>query len=177
MVARDDERARFSRDLTRAMWHRWFTMNRYLSTIEAGFPGLDQDRAWDRYATVFEEWNRDLMVNILSLEQYYQGTLKRDQFENRIQPMFRRLHACLQGLRRPETATKCCPYPEPKARECEQSSTPPTRDLDRIRIEMGRLNQDLYCFATGLPRNDVSTPCFSDSTEELDSDIPDVGVR
>jgi hypothetical protein len=148
MVARDDERARFSRDLTRAVWHRWFAMNRYVSTVEAGYSAPDQDGAWDRYATVFEEWNRDLMVNILSLEQHYQGTPKRDEFENRIQPAFGRLHACLEGLRRPKTTITC--------------KLSPTRDIAVISEELKRLNRDLYCFVTGLPRKD-DPPCFSDS--------------
>jgi hypothetical protein len=149
MVARDDERARFSRDLTRAAWHRYSAMNRYVSTVEAGYSAADQDRAWERYAAVFEEWNRDLMVNILSLEQHYPGTAKRDQFENVIQPAFGRLHECLEGLRRPTTTIIC-----------KLSST---RDIQVINKELTRLNQDLYCFVTGLPNanlKDAPQSCF-----------------
>jgi hypothetical protein len=91
-LARDDERARFSRELTRAAWNRLFAMRRYVSTVEAGYPALDQDRTWERYASIFEEWNRDLMVNILSLEQHYHGYGKREEFEKVILPAFTTIH-------------------------------------------------------------------------------------
>src|SRR5919197_4333395 len=94
-LTRDDERARFSRDLTRAAWYRLSAMRRYVSTVEAGYPAVDQDRAWERYAAIFEEWNRDLMVNILSLEQHYQGYGKREEFERVILPSFTTIHGCL----------------------------------------------------------------------------------
>jgi hypothetical protein len=136
-LARDDERARFSRDLTRAAWHRLFSMRRYVSMLEAGYPALDQDRAWERYAAIFEEWNRDLMVNILSLEQHYHGYGKREEFENVILPAFTSLHKCLEGLRRPATTI-----------ECEMSKT---RDINVINQALERLNQDLHCFVFGLP--------------------------
>jgi hypothetical protein len=91
---------------------------------------------WERYATVFEEWNRDLMVNILILQQQY-GTTKRDQFENIIQPGFSSVHECLEGVRRPST-TIACPLSA-------------THDIKVINGSLDRLNQDLYCFVTGLP--------------------------
>jgi hypothetical protein len=65
MIARDNERARFSRDLTRAMYQRLAAMKRYFSTVEAGYSRPDQDQAWDHYATGFREWNAGLMVNVL----------------------------------------------------------------------------------------------------------------
>jgi hypothetical protein len=148
-LARDDERARFSRDLTRAAWHRLSAMRRYVSTVEAGYPALDQDRAWERYAAIFEEWNRDLMVNILSLEQHYHGYGKREQFEKVVLPTFATIHQCLEGLRRPTTTI-----------DCELSKT---RDIDVINQALERLNQDLYCFVFGLPdprREDPKARCF-----------------
>jgi hypothetical protein len=136
-LVRGDERARFSRELTRAAWHRLFAMQRYVSTVEAGYSTLDQDRAWERYAEIFEEWNRDLMVNILFLEQYYRAQGKRDQFETAIQPAFARIHACLEGLRRPKTTIVC--------------TLSETHDIKIINQALEQLNRDLYCFVTGLP--------------------------
>jgi hypothetical protein len=142
-ISRDDERARFSRDLARAAWHRWFAMRRYVSTVEAGYPASDQDRAWERYAAIFEEWNRDLMVNIVSLEQHYQKR-KRDQFEIIIQPAFANIHRCLEGLRRPQTTIVC--------------NLSATRDIAAINEALDRLNQQLYCFVTGLPNPNLPHP-------------------
>jgi hypothetical protein len=119
------------------------------STVEAGYPALDQDRAWERYAAIFEEWNRDLMVNILSLEQHYHGYGKREQFEKVVLPTFTTIHKCLEGLRRPTTTI-----------DCELSKT---RDIDVINQALERLNQDLYCFVFGLPdpnREDPKARCF-----------------
>src|SRR5262245_55335088 len=129
-----------SREFTRAAWHRLFAMQRYVSMVEAGYPANDQDRAWERYAAIFEEWNRDLMVNILSLEQHYSAYGKRDEFENMIQPAFGRIHACLEGLRRPGTTIAC--------------SLSDTRDIKIIKEALDSLNQHLYCFVTGLRRED-----------------------
>jgi len=149
-LARDDERARFSRELTRAAWNRLFAMRRYVSTVEAGYPALDQDRTWERYASIFEEWNRDLMVNILSLEQHYHGYGKREEFENVILPAFTTIHRCLEGLRRPTTTI-----------ECELSKA---RDINSINKALEQLNQNLYCFVFGLPdpkRQDPKARCFN----------------
>ena len=87
-LARDDERARFSRELTRAAWNRLFAMRRYVSTVEAGYPALDQDRTWERYASIH-------------------GYGKREEFENVILPAFTTIHRCLEGLRRPTTTIEC----------------------------------------------------------------------
>jgi hypothetical protein len=118
-------------------------------THEAGYHVLDQDRAWERYAAIFEEWNRDLMVNILSLEQHYHRYGKREQFENVILPAFTTIHKCLEGLRRPTTTI-----------DCEISKT---RDINVINKALERLNQDLYYFVFGLPdpkQEDPKTRCF-----------------
>jgi hypothetical protein len=82
----------------------------------------------------------------LALERFYKGTTKRHLFENRIQVTFgRRLHACLEGLRRPQTTIEC--------------KLSPTRDIRVIGGEMERLDQDLYCFVVGLSEKE-DPPCF-----------------
>ena len=105
-LARDDERSRFARELMRLAWQRLATMNKYRVMVEREYPQSEQDTAWQQYAAVFDEWNRDLMANIIGLEQEYnQG--KSSQFENRIQPAFTQLHDCIQGMRRPSDKIPC----------------------------------------------------------------------
>jgi hypothetical protein len=86
-LAKDDERAKFSRELTKAAWNRLYVMQRYVSATKNNYSQADRDKEWERYVTTLLEWNRDLMVNILSLDQYY-GTAKRNEFEHGIQQQF-----------------------------------------------------------------------------------------
>ncbi len=139
-LARDDERARFSRELTRAAWHRLFSMRRYVLAAKGGYAEEDREKEWSVYSTVLGEWNRDLMVNILSLEQHY-GSAKRDEFEQSIQREFGRLHYCIEGLRRPASDLRC-----------ELSAT---RDIAVIEHGLDLLNRQLYGFVSGLPHKDA----------------------
>jgi hypothetical protein len=135
-LAKDDERAKFSRELARAAWNRLFVMQRYVSAVKENYPQVDQDKEWERYVTTLLDWNRDVMFNILSLQQYY-GTAKRNEFEYGIQPQFGKLHSCLVVLRRPSPNTRC-PLTE-------------TNDIAVIESGFQSLNNDLYCFVSGLP--------------------------
>ena len=72
-------------------------MQRYLSAVTDNYPQMEQDKEWERYTTALLDWNRDLMFNILSLQQHY-GTAKRNEFEYAIQPQFVKLHFCLGSL-------------------------------------------------------------------------------
>jgi hypothetical protein len=135
-LAKDDERARFSRELTKAAWHRMFVMQRYASTVKNDYTEIERNREWDRYVAILLEWNRDLMVNILSLEQHY-GADKRNEFEYGIQPRFGQLHSCLVVLHRPSPGIQC--------------SLSPTADIEAIEGGFAQLNNELYCFVSGLP--------------------------
>jgi hypothetical protein len=92
-----------------------------------------------------EEWNSDLMVNILSLEKYY-GAEKSAEFEGSIQRGFGQVHYCLEGLRHPEGKINC--------------ALSPTRDLKSIEAGIDRLNSALYCFVSGLPDKDSGRCSF-----------------
>jgi hypothetical protein len=135
-LAKDDERARFSRELAKAAWNRLFVMQRYVSAVKQNYPQIEQDKEWERYIAALLDWNRDLMFNILSLQQYY-GTAKRNEFEYGIQPQFGQLHSCLAILRRPSPKVRC-PLSE-------------TNDIAVIESGFETLNNDLYCFVSGLP--------------------------
>lgn len=134
-LAHEDARARFSREFVRAAWGRWFLMQRYISAIEIELSPEDKSKIWARYLEARDEWNRDLMVNILSIDQFY-GADKRYLFEGPIQSIFGSLHACLASLHyeRPQVA---CPISK-------------SRELKAIKDQHERLNFLLYCFATGL---------------------------
>lgn len=135
-LAQDDARGRFSRDITRAAWRRLFLMRRLLLAFRSDFLEDEKDEIWRSYLKSLEEWNSDLMVNILSLQRYY-GTEKRDQFERQIQGQFGRIHNCLESLRHPEGKVAC--------------RISPTRDLNSIAAAIDRLNASLYLFVSGLP--------------------------
>jgi hypothetical protein len=135
-LARDHEKAQFSRELTKAAWSRLFLMRRYLLGAKNNYGEAQREKEWERYLTALDEWNRDLMVNILSLQQLY-GTSKRREFEERIQPAFGHLHDCLEALRHPSSDWQC--------------PLSATRDIAAIEKGMDRLNAQLYCFVSGLP--------------------------
>lgn len=139
-LARDHEKTQFSRDLTRAAWGRLFLMRRYLTGAQNNFSDAQREKEWERYSNALDEWNRDLMVNILLLQQLY-GASKRKEFEERIQPAFGDLHRCLESLRHPSADLQC--------------PLSASKDLAAIEKAINRLNAQLYCFVSGLPDKDT----------------------
>jgi hypothetical protein len=105
-LSEDDERARFSREFTRAAWQRLFLMRRYVLAVKNNYQEAEQEKEWSAYSVALTEWNRDLMVNILSFEQHY-GNEKRKDFEQSIQPAFGKLHTCIEGIKRPSSNVPC----------------------------------------------------------------------
>jgi hypothetical protein len=130
-LARDNDRSRFSRDLTKAAWGRLFAMQRVVYAVENNFSDDERTREWNAYTAVLRNWNRDLMVNILLLQQFY-GTEKRNEFENIIQPQFGKINSCLEGLKHPSSSPAC--------------------KLSDIKSALKYLNEQLYCFVSGLPK-------------------------
>jgi hypothetical protein len=139
-VSEEDARGRFSRDLTRSAWRRLFWTRRVLLSAEAEFPEQEKNDIWASYMKAVDDWNSDLMVNIIQLQRYY-GPEKRGQLEGGIQLQFGRIHYCLEALRHPEGKVKC------------QLSA--NRDLKAYEAAVDRLNADLYCFASGLPEKNA----------------------
>ena len=135
-LAEDDVNGQFSRNLTRAAWRRMFWMRRLVLASQADFPEQEKNETWAAYLKAVEEWNSDLMFNILTLEKYY-GAGKRAEFELGIQRGFGQVHYCLEGLRHPEGKITC--------------ALSPTRDVKSIEDGIDRLNSALYCFVSGLP--------------------------
>jgi hypothetical protein len=105
-LAEDDAKGQFSRNLTRAAWRRLFWMRRFVLAAQADFPEQEKNETWAAYLKALEEWNSDLMVNILTLEKYY-GAEKGAEFESSIQRGFGKVHYCLEGLRHPEAKLNC----------------------------------------------------------------------
>ena len=152
-IAHDDERSRFSRDLMRLAWYRLAAMNKYRVMVEKTYPQSEQDSAWQQYATVFDEWNQNLMVNIVGLQQNY-NEAKSSQFESSIQSAFTTYHNCLQGVRHPNDNIAC--------------AVSPTHDPRQLELFSKWINYNLYCFVVGLPRRNY--PCFHPfSLDEADS--------
>ena len=146
-LADNDARAHFSREFSRAAWHRYWLMFRYVALVEGKSPDSDRERLLSKYEEVLEEWNRDLVVNELSLKQYY-GDEKRDVLKQRIEPEFSELHACIEGLRTPTMSFRCRISAE--------------RDIAAIKKGLHRLRHDIYCLIMGLPEkpNRLSTELF-----------------
>ena len=67
-LAKESEKAQFSRDLTRLAWQRMFSMRRYVLALKENYSEGERSKEWEKYLSVLEIWNRELMVNILSLD-------------------------------------------------------------------------------------------------------------
>jgi hypothetical protein len=67
-------------------------------------PGQDVGEVGER---IDVEWNRNFMVNILSLDQYYKT--KRSEFEHLLQPRFVLIDRCLRAIRRSSANDGCPP--------------------------------------------------------------------
>lgn len=144
-LAEAGEKEKFSRELTRTIWQRLHQSRRALSLLTSpNAPTTEKERQWERYQTVVDDWNRDLMVNIILLNQYY-GRTKRNQFENAIQRDFATINRCLALIRRPVNGKHC-------AQEMDV-------EPERLEAFIDVFNSRLYCYVSGLPqREDVG--CF-----------------
>ncbi|WP_375304418.1 hypothetical protein WI560_19205 [Bradyrhizobium sp. A11] len=143
-IAQDGERAKFSRDLARSMWFRLFLSRKVLLAAEGELTSLERNKLFEQYDQMLSDWNRDLMVNIMSLAQYYDKEKAR-QFERQVQPSFVWLNKCLDDIKRSKTLRD----------ECEFTADPGTR---KVAAFIDDLNAKLYCFMTGLPQS--GRECF-----------------
>lgn len=150
VAADKDARAHFSRELSRAAWYRVWLMYRYVALVKEKNSDADKERVWSKYTEVLEDWNRDLLVNDLSLKQYY-GDRKRNELMRRIQPQFASLHRCLEVLRTPTSSFSC--------------SISPDKDIAAIEKALHRLQHDIYCFATAFPEPATLADLFGQKTK------------
>jgi hypothetical protein len=134
-VTESDKRSEFSRAFIRSAWLRLYLMRRVLMVQIPGYPQTAKDKEWDSYKVALDNWNADLMINILSFQQFY-GDGKRYEFENILQPTFAGIHYCLESVNSPELKLPC------------EISNPP--DPAKLRKALDLLNVNLYCFASGL---------------------------
>lgn len=168
-LAKDDAKARLSRDFTRVAWRRLLWMERYASAVERALPTDVQKDSWNTYVKALDDWNADLMVNYVLMSEYY-GSAKRNALEWNIQPRFVELNLCLTELR--YEALKLdfnCPYRE--------GST--VRDRARnLGKKLADLRGDLYCFVTDLPRT-TEEQCIDLTTYKImvPEAIPDAAVK
>ena len=143
-LAQDTARGQFSDTLTRTAWKRLFWTRRYVSAIEFKMSDADVAEIWKGYMTAVEEWNDNLMVNIVGLRHYY-GNTKRIEFEDGIVPLVNSIHTCILKIRFPaaynDEATRLCKFPH-------ISPLPP--NTQAISGAVNALNTQLYCFVTGL---------------------------
>jgi hypothetical protein len=144
-IYRADEVTRFSRELTRLFYSRLLATRRYLTYVQRDYPPDQQSKAWERYAAVFEDWNREIMVNILGLQQIY-GTQKRNQFESILQHKFRIVHSCLENIHRHGMKPQCV---SPEDYDINY-------DVDKIGVQkaIDFLDSDIYFFVTGLHKQE-----------------------
>jgi hypothetical protein len=141
---RDAERDRFVHDLTLLASERVQIMSKYLTAVQKRHPSASQDEAWQQYVRTFDEWNVRLKSNINDLQQYY-GSAKRAQFEGFVQLNFRFVHMCLQNIHTPSDALHC--------------ELTPADNLDVVDKAVQRLDKNVYCFFTNLPKAEPLT-CF-----------------
>ena len=153
-IARDDERGRFSRDLMRLLWHQLAAMDRFREKAIANYSRAEQDSAWEEYVKVYDEWQKELMVNIIGLKQYYDNR-KSHEFESDVRDSFNSYHNCIEHIRNPIDQQFTCEIT--KAINFEKECTN-KGDACRLEIASNTLKSNLYCFITGLPEKDKS--CF-----------------
>jgi hypothetical protein len=164
-IARDDERSKFSRDLMRLLWRRLAAMDKYrVKATDESFSQAERDSAWQGYVSVFDEWQGELMLNIISLKKYY-GDEKSSVFEGEtaeiledktagIQGHFNLYHNCLERIRTKNSDFQC------KAVEIDQNGDLTERSLCKLETMAKIINGNIYCFITGLPK-DKATDCYS----------------
>lgn len=146
-MAQAGEKEKFSRDLTKAIWYRLYMTRKILiAQTKTNVTDAEKEKAWDHYQTMLDDWNRDLMVNILSLSRFY-GRTKSVQFEHLIQTRFVAINECLELIRRPVGETFCM------ARY--------NQDLRGLERYIDDLDAKLYCYVSGLPNSDKNE-CFED---------------
>jgi hypothetical protein len=159
-IAKANEKQKFSRDLTRAMWQRLYLSDQVLAQIKAtNVPSSEREKTWDRYKASVDDWNGDLMVNILSIAEYYTHE-KRFQFEAFVQPRFSYIHGCLTKFYR-LSAEKIC---------LTGSQGLKLQDDDenggvKLNTYIDDFRPRLYCYVSGLP--DDEQKCFGDFTDSV----------
>jgi hypothetical protein len=99
-----------------------------------------------------EEWNINLLVNIVGLESYYNSS-KRLSFEDIIAPHVTAIHECLLRLRFPEV------YASRPDKGCVPTGLGPlvAASPEVVNQHLDLLETQLYCFTTGLSK--TSQPC------------------
>jgi len=146
-LARDTARGQFSDDLTRTAWKRLFWTRRYASAVEFKLSDAETTEIWKGYMGAVEEWNENLMINIMGLGRYY-NLRKSSEFEDGIVPLMNSIHSCILKLRYAAAYTgedgKTCRFPY------VGSPLPP--NTQAILGEANALNSQLYCFVNGLGR-------------------------
>jgi hypothetical protein len=148
-IYRYDELSRFSRDLARLSSSRQVAMNRYLTYIQRKYSIEEQTKAWEKYAAVFDDWNRELTVNLTGIRQFYPEKLQ--QFEDTIQCPFSAIHSCLESVRRSHNPVDSCKNSETE--ELLKSKC----DLAEVSMTLGNLQSNIYVFVTGLAKSKAST--------------------
>lgn len=169
-LAQDTARSQFSDNLARTAWKRLFWTRRYLTAVELSLSETDQTEIWKGYIASVEDWNDNLMVNIMGLRHYYSEE-KKSAFEIGILPMENSIHSCLLRIRYPSAYSKNgrnqCTFPG------SQRST--TANIDIIGQENDALNSQLYCFVAGLDRKgkNCTVTTFDSGWSPMNSDGTD----
>jgi hypothetical protein len=160
--AQDTARGQFSDNLTRAAWKRLFWTRRYASSIEFKMSEADIAEIWEGYMAAVEEWNDNIMVNILGLRHYY-GNMKRIEFEDGIVPFVNSIHECILKMRFPaaykDETNRLCKFPR------YDNPLPP--NTQAILGAVNSLNSQLYCFVTWLDTKGESCKVFTDTGYQI----------
>ena len=105
VLAENTARSNFSDQLARRAWLRLFWADNFRARVENQAPLADIDAAWAAYISADADWNANIMISIVGLEQYY-GDSRSNRLEGRIQNLFGTLDNQLAALRRSEIVKK-----------------------------------------------------------------------
>jgi len=104
-LAENTARSNFSDNLTRMAWRRmhWGALAAKRVLDEASL--ADIDSAWSAYINATADWNAEVMIFIVGLDNYY-GPKRRQYFEDSILPLFVKFDGALGKVRRSQMMRK-----------------------------------------------------------------------
>ena len=145
-MARDTAKGSFSRELMQTAWGRLFWMRQFASSVEDDLPTEAQITSWDKYVEALDHWNKDLMVNIMTLREYYDDDKAKD-FEFDIQSRFAQANICMRRIRfradYEKRSDATCVFGNKRGGSAIENIHQLNRSLDE-------LNEKLFCFTSGL---------------------------
>jgi hypothetical protein len=99
VLAENTAKSAFSDQLAQRAWRRMFWAKNFRARVLTLAPASDIDLSWKNYIDADADWNANLMISIVGLQNYY-GKKRSEDLEYDIQNLFSHLDEKLAELRR-----------------------------------------------------------------------------